>query len=797
MATRGNQSIAMNIVLDSAIKGVGFLQTSFGGINKYSKSVQNINLLKKTNFPVLKRNLRSLENHLGHIRSQSAKITANPIRLDIISSRNGLKEARKDMNAIAQDARTARNYNKLSYQDQFKSPVPKAKRGYIGNKIKTVGGVATVGALGALKALEPIKESLNFETSMADVQKATNTNKKQLKVLKTGIEKIIKIGLLDKEGSILNVNEIASIQTMGGKSGVKKKALPRFTQDIVLASVAMDLTPAQSATSFAKMSERMSLPIGNLNVLTNAFTRLESSGSNFAIDLIDTTGRLSGVFKDLNFKPKNSTAISNYMNTLEVSSELAASSFKILMDRFKKTDQKLGYYTKLKKGGAESLKPIIQDITKTMSTQQIIKNFGSQGMNVINNMKGNYKTLDKSLAVVGTSEQKRKYTEQYKEKLNTTHFMSSVKTEYKIKMATNQAKIIAEQNRKKLQSALMGDRLVPAYVSLLKVIPPVVEGVANFLSSSIAIYKANKPLIKTLGAVALGIIGIVLATKTVGVITGLFNPISLAIAGIAGASYLIYKNWSSIKGFFSSMWTGVKNIFKTGVGYLRTAFGYSPIGMINKNWKPISKTFEQVANLIKKPFKSLFAWVASKFEWLMNVVRSVKGALSFSNDKKTELTITEKNRVINLKKSRDNLFLDKKALDPRPINNVRYNPKTVFRKPTTLKDVLTGQEPIKKVVGGVNEFEITKLKTLDISSFGEIMPIESVSRVTDYAIQNIKKDADLNSTNNNQVTNNYTINPTITATDGIIDTESFAQQLDRALRDREYLKKDTTLSDFS
>ena len=118
MATRVNQAIALNIVLDSAIKGVGFLQTSFGGISKYGKAVEKIDLLKKTNFNSLKRNLKSLENHLGQIRSQSAKITANPIKLDIISSRDSLKQARKDMNAIAQDARTARNYNNLSYQDQ-------------------------------------------------------------------------------------------------------------------------------------------------------------------------------------------------------------------------------------------------------------------------------------------------------------------------------------------------------------------------------------------------------------------------------------------------------------------------------------------------------------------------------------------------------------------------------------------------------------------------------------------------------------------------------------------------------
>ena len=418
MASARNQSLSINMVMNSAIKGANFLQVSVNKLYKNATTVQKIDLLKQTKFPLLKRNLNSLENHLGKIRTQSAKISANPIRLDIVSSRDSLKQARKDMNAIAQDARTARNYNNLSYQDQLKfksslsnskfstsptqrpltsttpfTPVStptakrpllsKEKRGYIGNKIKTVGGVATVGAIGALRALEPIKESLNFETSMADVQKATNTNKEQLKLLKKGIEKIIKVGLLGKEGSLLDVNEIASIQTMGGKSGVKQTALPRFTQDIVLASVAMDLTPSESATQFAKMSERMSLPISKMNILTNAFTRLESSGSNFAIDLIDTTGRLSGVFKDLKFKPKNATAISNYMNTLEVSSELASSSFKILMDRFKKTDQKLGYYTKLKKGGAESLKPIIQEITKSMNTQQIIKNFGSQGMNVI------------------------------------------------------------------------------------------------------------------------------------------------------------------------------------------------------------------------------------------------------------------------------------------------------------------------------------------------------------------------------------------------------------------------------
>ena len=763
----GSTSVAMNVVMSSAIRGTEFLQASLSGISHYSKAVEKINLLKSTNFGKIKRDLNGLQNQLGKIRATTAKISANPIRLNNKASIGSYAQDKEDMKSIARNAKKARDYNNQS---------TKKKSGLISTRLKTVGGVATVGALGAIKSLEPIKESLSFETSMADVHKATNANKKQLQALKTGIQKIIKVGLIGKEGSLLNVNEIASIQTAGGKSGVNQRALPKFTRDIVMASVAMDLTPAESATSFSKMTERMNIPIGGMNVLTNAFTRLESSGSNLARDLIDTTGRLSGVYKDLKFKPKNATAISNYMNTLEVSPELAASSFKILIDRFKKTDNQFHYYTKLKKGGVTSLQPIIKEISKTMTNQQIIKKFGSQGMNVINNMKGNYKTLEKSLAVLGTIEDKKSYESKYKEKLNPTNFMGSVKTEYSIKMATNQAKIIAEQNRKKLQSALMGDRLVPAYVKLLKVIPPIVEGMANIMASSISIYQANKPLINTLGAVALGITGIVLATKTVGVITGLFNPISLAIAGVAGASYLLYKNWQPIKGFFTRTWNGIKSSFSNGISFIKTAFSYTPIGIIKKSWKSIGGVFKTVTNLIKKPFATLFDWVSKKFKWLMNTISSVKSALTFGDSKQKELSIKQKARVIKLNKARDGVFINRKTLDPRPANNLLYKPTNPIHKNkplVTLKEsLLIGQ--YKKVSGGVSPHRL-----------------ESPSLLTERAITN--KTATQNS--NHVVNNTNHMNISIMAKDGIIDADDFGKQLDKALRSRKSHNSDMALQD--
>ncbi len=39
------------------------------------------------------------------------------------------------------------------------------------------------------------------------------------------------------------------------------------------------------------------------------------------------------------------------------------------------------------------------------------------------------------------------------------------------------------------------------------------------------------------------------------------NPIGLAITGIAGAAFLIYKYWEPIKGFFSGLWTSIQGAF--------------------------------------------------------------------------------------------------------------------------------------------------------------------------------------------------------------------------------------------
>src|SRR5450830_125998 len=61
----------------------------------------------------------------------------------------------------------------------------------------------------------------------------------------------------------------------------------------------------------------------------------------------------------------------------------------------------------------------------------------------------------------------------------------------------------------------------------------------------------------------------------------LMNPIGLAVTAIAGAAYLLYRNWEPVSGFFSGLWAQAKMAFAggiTGIGAL--ILNWSPLGLL-------------------------------------------------------------------------------------------------------------------------------------------------------------------------------------------------------------------------
>lgn len=80
----------------------------------------------------------------------------------------------------------------------------------------------------------------------------------------------------------------------------------------------------------------------------------------------------------------------------------------------------------------------------------------------------------------------------------------------------------------------------------------------------------------------------------------LANPIIAVVAAIAGAAYLIYRNWDAISAWFAVLWEGVKATFAAFIAFVTNAFmSFHPLGIIIRNWEPIVTWFSGLWDRVK------------------------------------------------------------------------------------------------------------------------------------------------------------------------------------------------------
>ncbi len=144
---------------------------------------------------------------------------------------------------------------------------------------------------------------------------------------------------------------------------------------------------------------------------------------------------------------------------------------------------------------------------------------------------------------------------------------------------------------------------------------------------------------KWVGIVTVAITGLAIAMNAlIGVFTVfnlvLANPAILAVVAVVGAlaaaAYLVYKNWDGISAWFSDMWESIKTTFNIGFEFVKTAFSWSPLGMIIENWSGITDYFA-----------GLFGGIASLYEStvgaVMGKVNAAKDFFGFGDDTDTEV----------------------------------------------------------------------------------------------------------------------------------------------------------------
>lgn len=99
-----------------------------------------------------------------------------------------------------------------------------------------------------------------------------------------------------------------------------------------------------------------------------------------------------------------------------------------------------------------------------------------------------------------------------------------------------------------------------------------IGGLSALSIGAIAIFGPMMMVAKGFGVVALAAKGMSMALLT--------NPITWIVLGIAGAAFLIYKNWAPISGFFVGIWNTIKTAFNGGIkGISALIINWSPIGL--------------------------------------------------------------------------------------------------------------------------------------------------------------------------------------------------------------------------
>ncbi|HAV3584825.1 TPA: phage tail tape measure protein [Acinetobacter baumannii] len=107
----------------------------------------------------------------------------------------------------------------------------------------------------------------------------------------------------------------------------------------------------------------------------------------------------------------------------------------------------------------------------------------------------------------------------------------------------------------------------------------------------------------------------------------LANPIILVAIAIAGAAYLIYKNWEPIKGFFVGIWNTVKTAFNGGItGVSALIINWSPIGLF---YAAFAKVLSWFGVDLPAKFTGFGAMILTGLKnGIMSKIGEVKAALS-------------------------------------------------------------------------------------------------------------------------------------------------------------------------
>lgn len=466
-----------------------------------------------------------------------------------------------------------------------------------------------VAGVGAAAMAIPVKLASDFETDMLGVAK-------QLNGARDSTGKLTK-EFFDMRQEVLNLghalpvsnNELARMTGAGLKMGVAKQDILGFTKEVVKMGTAFELPYDELAENMGKIANMYKRPIKNISELADTINYLDDNALSSGSDIIDFMQRVGGTASMVKITDKNTAALGSTLLSLGERSETASTAINAV-------------FSKLGAANTQS-KPFMAMVKNLgLSTNELEKGMQTNAVGTIFKVMDAIKKMPEIAAKGGTSQidavatlfgaehwdtfskllKNRGELEKQLQLANSKDSKGSMDREFMARMETNQAQMEIFKNRVSEVGISIGSILLPPLNTLLGKVGNLVTGFTTWIqqnpalaSSLVKIAVGGIAIIGAISALSLGVLGLLgplamlkMTFSTLGIgfsaLGAIFSPAGLVILGIiaavAGAAYLIYKNWEPIKGFFVGIWNTVKSAFSGGItGVSALIINWSPIGL--------------------------------------------------------------------------------------------------------------------------------------------------------------------------------------------------------------------------
>ncbi|TCM43340.1 phage tail tape measure protein [Novosphingobium sp. ST904] len=584
------------------------LIVNFLGVDKMSGSLRNIVGLGNKG----SKSIRSLTGESKKLERELAKV-----RRELGSAAGNITELTNRERAlerqIAGTNEQLRNQRRLAVINADRmAMLGKAQEWKNKGKDNLLAGVAM-----SLPLVMATKQAMTFESAMADVRKVVNfPSPKAFAQMSDEVLNLSTRIPMAAEG-------IAAIVAAAGRANIPRKELLGFAEDAAKMGVAFDISGDDAGNMMAKWRTAFSMGQGDvtrladqINALTNAYGGNATAVSGI-VTRIGALGEVAGV------TAPQVAAMAQLLNSVGVEEEVAATGIKNMMLALTKGESATKSQTtaldslglkatdlaeRMQKDAGGAITDVLQRLAKVPKAQRtgILTNlFGSESVGAIAPMLTNLGKLQTNLQLVGDKAQ----------------YAGSMQAEYMARIATTEGATGLALNALKALNITLGQELLPTVMSAStkivsiansvrawsKAHPQLASGITTVLTSLVAfriglgaaqfalggllgpfakvipffrkvdgasragalLGRFANVAIKSAGLAvrAFGMMRVAAMFLAQGVMRAgmmmMANPIvlviSLIVAALAGAVYLVYAHWSQISGAFMKGVAWVKN----------------------------------------------------------------------------------------------------------------------------------------------------------------------------------------------------------------------------------------------